>query len=168
MLLVGHEENVRRNPWCCLGLLVPMWSSWGHSRGLSSCTLIKRLFSSSLISATRVVSSENLRLLVFLLAILIPGCDSSSPAFCRMYSAHKLNKQGDNIQSCHTPFPILNQSIVPCLVLTVVSCPAYRFLRRQVRRSGIPISKNFPICDPYKGFSAVNAADVFWSSLLFL
>ena len=26
-----------------------------------------------------------------------------------MYSAYKLNKQGDNIQPWHTPFPILNQ-----------------------------------------------------------
>ena len=30
-------------------------------------------------------------------AILIPACTSSSPAFCMMYSAYKLNKQGDNI-----------------------------------------------------------------------
>ena len=35
---------------------------------------------------------------VFLLAILIPACVSSSPAFLMMYSAYKLNKQGDNIQ----------------------------------------------------------------------
>ena len=34
-----------------------------------------------------------------------------------MYSAYKLNKQGDNIQ----PFPILSQSVVPCPVLTVAS-----------------------------------------------
>ena len=33
-----------------------------------------------------------------------------------------------------------NQSIVPCPVLTVASRLAYRFLRRQVRWSGIPIS----------------------------
>ena len=39
-----------------------------------------------------------LRLLIFLLAILIPACVSSSPAFLMMYSAYKLNKQGDNIQ----------------------------------------------------------------------
>ena len=32
------------------------------------------------------------------LAILIPTCASSSPAFLMMYSAQKLNKQGDNIQ----------------------------------------------------------------------
>ena len=35
---------------------------------------------------------------------------------------------------------IWNQSVVPCLVLTVASWPAYRFLKRQVRWSGIPIS----------------------------
>ena len=39
-----------------------------------------------------------LRLLIFLLAILIPACVTSSPAFLMMYSAYKLNKQGDNIQ----------------------------------------------------------------------
>ena len=43
-------------------------------------TFIKRLFSSSL-SALRVVSSAYLRLLIFLPAILIPACTSSSPAF---------------------------------------------------------------------------------------
>ena len=106
---------------------------------LSSFTFINRLFSSSLY-AIRVVSSAYLRLLIFLLAILIPACASSRPAFCMMYSAYKLNKQGANIQPWHTPFLIWNQSIVPCLVLTVTSCPAYRFLKRQVRWSGIPIS----------------------------
>ena len=60
----------------------------------------------------RVVSSAYLSLLIFLLAILIPACASSSPAFCMMYSAYKLNKQGDNIQPWYTPFLIWNQSIV--------------------------------------------------------
>ena len=60
------------------------------------------------------------------------------------YSAHKLNKQGDNIQPWRTPFLIWNHSIVPRPVLTVASWPAYRFLKRQVRWSGIPILKNFP------------------------
>ena len=57
-----------------------------------------------------------------------------------MYSAYKLNKQGDNTQPWHTPFPICSQSVVPCPVLNVVSWPAYRFLRRQVRWSGTPIA----------------------------
>ena len=107
---------------------------------LSSFTFIKRLFSSSLLSAIRVVSSAYLRSLIFLLAILIPACASSSPAFHMMYSSYKLNKQNDNIQPWCTPFPVWNQSIVPCPVLTLSSWPSYRFLRRQIRWSGIPIS----------------------------
>ena len=107
---------------------------------LSSFTFIKRLFSSSSLSAIRVVSSPYLRLFLFLPAMLIPACASSSPAFLMMYSAYKLNKQGDNIQPWHTPFPVWNQSVVPCPVLTVVSWPAYRFPKKQVRWSDIPIS----------------------------
>ena len=61
---------------------------------LSSFTFIKSLFSSSSLSAIRVVSSAYLRLLIFLLAILIPAYASSSPVFFMMYSAYKLNKQG--------------------------------------------------------------------------
>ena len=64
----------------------------------SPFTLNKRLFSSSSLSAIRVVSSVYLRLLIFLLAILIPACDSSNLAFHMIYSAYKLNKQGDNMQ----------------------------------------------------------------------
>ena len=97
---------------------------------LSSFTFIKRLYSSSSLSAIRVVQSVYLRLLIILPAIWIPACDSSSPAFYMMYSAYKLNKQGDSIQPWHTPLPIWNQSVVPCPVLTVASWPAYRFLKR--------------------------------------
>ena len=107
---------------------------------LSSFTFIKSLFSSSLLSAIRVVSPAYLRLLIFLPAILIPACASSSPAFRMMYSAYKLNEQGDNIQPWCTAFLILNQSVVPCPIITVASWPAYRFLIRQVRWSGILIS----------------------------
>ena len=80
-----------------------------------------------------------------------------------MYSSYKLNKQGDNIQSWCTAFPIWNQSVVPCPFLTVVSWPAYRFLRRQVRCSGIPISKNFPqlvVIHTVKGFGVVSKAEM--------
>ena len=38
-------------------------------------------------------------------------CASSSPAFHVVYSVYKLNKQGDNIHSCCTPFSAWNQSI---------------------------------------------------------
>ena len=102
-------------------ILVFWMLSFKPTFSLSSFTFIKRLFNSSSLSAIRVVSSAYLRLLIFLPAILIPAYASSSPAFLRMYSTYKLNKQGDNIQPWHTPFPIWNQSIVPCPVLTVAS-----------------------------------------------
>ena len=74
-----------------------------------------------------------------------------------------LNKQSDNIQPWYTPLPILNHSIVSCLVLTVASWPAHRFLRRQVRWSGIPVSLRifqFVVIHTVKGFSIVNEAEV--------
>ena len=79
--------------------------SFQQAFSLSSFTFIKGLFSSSSLYAIKVVSSVYLRLLIFFLAVLIPACDSSSPAFGTMYSEYKLNKQGDNIQPWHIPFP---------------------------------------------------------------
>ena len=108
-----------------------IWMLSFKPASLSSFTLIKRLFSSSLLSAIRVPSPAYLRLLIFLPAILILACTSSSPAFHMMYSAYKLNKQGDDIQPWCTPSPIWNHSIVPCLFLTHASWLAFRFLRSQ-------------------------------------
>ena len=121
-------------------ILVFWMLSFKPTFSLSSFTFIKRLFSSSLLYTIRVVSPAFLRLLIFLPAILIPACASSTLAFRLMYSTCQLNKQGDNMQPWCTPFPIWNQSDVPHSVLTVASWPAYRFLRRQLRWSGIPIS----------------------------
>ena len=129
----------------------------------SSFTFIKRLFSSSSFFAKRVVSSAYLRLLIFLLEILIPVCASSSWASLMMYSAYKLSNQGDNIQAWHTPFLIWNQSVVPCWVVAVASRPAYRFLRRQIRWPGIPVSVSFTqfvAIHTVKGFCKVSEADV--------
>ena len=106
---------------------------------LSSFTFLKRLFRSSLLSAVSLVSSAYLRLLIFPLAILIPACASSTPAFLMMYSAYKLNKQGDN--SLDILLSRFETSLLfNVQILTVASWPAYRFLRSQVRWSGIPIS----------------------------
>ena len=55
---------------------------------LPSSTLIKRLFSSSSLSAIRVVSSSYLSLLMSLLPILISACNSSSPAFLMICAQH--------------------------------------------------------------------------------
>ena len=54
----------------------------------SSITFIKRLFSACSLSAIRMVSSAYLRLLIFLPAVLIPGCDSSTSAFWVVYSIY--------------------------------------------------------------------------------
>ena len=123
---------------------------------LSFFIFITRLFSFSSSSAIRLVTSAYLRLLIFLPANVIPACALSSRAFHMMYTAYNLNKQGDNIQPLHTPFLIWNQSVVACSVLNVAFWPAYRFLRRQVRWSGIPISvrfSQFVLIHTVKGFA---------------
>ena len=152
------------------------WCDWMHDLrvfflilnfkpafSLSSFTFVKRLFSSSSLSVIWVVFSVYMRLLIFLSTILIPACASSSLAFHMMYSAYKLNNQGDNIQTWHTPFPIWNQSVVPCPFLTVASSPAYRFLKRQVRWVSNSISLRifqFVLIHTVKGFSMVNKTEV--------
>ena len=88
---------------------------------LSSFTFIKRLFSSSSLSAITVVSSMYLRLLMFLLPIWIPACNSYNPAFLMICSAHQLNKRDDSRQLHCTPFSIVNQSVVPNRALTITS-----------------------------------------------
>ena len=68
-------------------MILVFWQlSFKPAFSLSSFIIIKRLFSSSSLSAIRVVSSAYLRLLIFLLSILIPACASSSPEFHKMYS----------------------------------------------------------------------------------
>ena len=104
-------------------ILVFWMLSFKPTFSLYSFSFIKRLFRSSLLSAIRVVSSVYLRgLLIFLLAILIPACASSSPAFLMIYSAYKLNKQGDNIQPWRTPFPIYERDEVPTKAMVLKPC----------------------------------------------
>jgi len=67
---------------------------------VSSFTFIKRLFSSSSVSAIRMVSSvicisEGIDISP---CNLDSSCASSSLAFYMMYTAYKLNKQDDSIQ----------------------------------------------------------------------
>ena len=59
-------------------ILVFQMLSFKPALSLSSFALLKRLFSSSWLSAIRVLWSAYLRLLVFVPATLIPVCDSSS------------------------------------------------------------------------------------------
>ena len=88
-----------------------------------------------------------------------------------MCSAYRLNKQGDSRQPCHTPFSILNKSVVPYGALTVASWPTYRILRRQVKWSGILLSKSFPqfvMSHTIKDFSTVDETEVFLKFPCFL
>ena len=62
-------------------LVIFLMLSSKPSFSLSSLIFIKRLFSSSSLSAIRVVSSAYLRLLIFLPEMLIPACNSTSLAF---------------------------------------------------------------------------------------
>ena len=127
-------------PWSLCVLFFFLIFNLKPALSLFSFTHIKRLFSSSSLSAIRVVSSIYLRLLMFLPPIQTQACNSFTLAFLMMCSTYSLNKLGDIRQPCHTPLLIFNQSVVPYWVLTVASWPAYRCLRRQVRWSGIPIS----------------------------
>ena len=76
------------------GMIFVFWMlSFNPIFSLSSFTFKKSLLSSSLLSAIRVVSSSYLRLLIFLPAILIPACASSSPAFFMMFPYSSVGKE---------------------------------------------------------------------------
>ena len=81
-----------------------------------------------------------------------------------MYSAYKLNKQGDNTQPWHTPFPILNHSIVPCPVLTIVFLTYVQVSQEAGKVVWYSsLFKNFPqfvVIHTVKGFSVVNETKV--------
>ena len=91
LIYLPWSDGTRCRDLCFLML------SFKPAFSLSTFTFIKKLFSSSLLSAIRVVSSTYLRLLIFLPATLIRAWGSSRLAFCVMFSAYKLKKQGDNI-----------------------------------------------------------------------
>ena len=68
------------------------------------------------------------------------ACNAENPGLIPGSGRSPGEGNGYPLQYSCTPFPIWKQSVVPCPVLTVASWPAYRFLKRQVRWSGIPIS----------------------------
>ena len=92
----------------------------------------QEVFSSSSLSAIRVVSSTHLRLLIFLPEILIPAFDSSSLEFHMIYSAYRLQ-----YTALSHSFP--NFEPVGCSMSSSNCCfLTHRFLRRQIRWSGFP------------------------------
>ena len=73
-------------------MILVFWTlSFKPTFSLSCFTFIKRLFSSSSLYATSLVSSVYLRLLISLLETLILACASSSLASRMMYFVHRLN-----------------------------------------------------------------------------
>ena len=123
------------------------WWDWMPWSLFSECWVLSQLFHcplshssrGSLLSTIRVVSSAYLRLLIFLPVILIPACASSSPAFCLMYSAYKLNKQDDNIQPWHTPNSLNDLKTKLCTVnLWFVSMTIYQLICKDMWLKSFP------------------------------
>ena len=88
----GAQENIVSDCFHCFPIYFP-WNNWPRCHdlsfmnvefSLSSFTFSKRPFSFPLLSVIKVVSSAYLRLLIFLPAILVPGCASSRLAFFTM------------------------------------------------------------------------------------
>ena len=113
------------------------WSSFFE------CWVLSQFFHSSLsplsrdslvplISAIRLVSSTYPRLLIFLLAILISACDSSSPAFHMRYSAYIYIQQLSPflVYSSETSLPLRYRTILslpeipPCLLQSLLPIPS--------------------------------------------
>ena len=67
------------------------------------------------------LGSSSFSILSFCLFLLFMGFSRQEYWSGVPLPSPKLNKQGDNIQPWRTPFPIWNQSVVPCPVLTVAS-----------------------------------------------
>ena len=109
------------------------------------------------------VSSAYLSLLIFLPAILIPACASSSPAFLVMYSTYKLNKQGDNIHPWCTPFPLepvcysMSSSNCCFLTCTQISQEAGQVVWYSHLFQNFP---QFIVIHTVKGFGIVNKAEI--------
>ena len=99
----------------------------------------------------------------FFLAILIPACASSSPAFLMIYSAYKLNKQGDNIQ----PDVLLSWFGTSLCSMSSSNCCFLSCLQASQKVGNVVwyshFIKNIPpfvVIHIVKGFSRVNEAEV--------
>ena len=81
-----------------------------------------------------------------------------------MYSAYKLNKQGDNIQPWCPPFPIWSQSVFPCLVLNVASWSGIQISQEEGRvvwhSHLLKNFQQFVVIHTVKDFSIVNEGEV--------
>ena len=114
-------------------------------------------------SAIRVVSPTYLRLLIFLLAILIPAGASSTLAFYVMYSAYRLNKHGDYIALIYS-FPNLGSV---CFSMSDSNCCFLTCIQISQEAGKVVwyshLFQNFPqfvVTHTVKGHGIVNKAEV--------
>ena len=130
----------------CVRLFVTSWTA-AHQASLSitnSQSLLKLMWCHATVSSSVVPSSSCLQ------PFPLSGSFPMSQFFMRWtkywsfsFSISPCNEHSGLISfrmDWLDPFPIWNQSVVPCPVLTVASWPVYRFLKRHVTWSGIPIS----------------------------
>ena len=145
---------LKNKVWHCFHCL-PIYFPWSDGTrchaSFSECWALSQLFHSPFSLSSRgflvplhfirVVASAYLRLLIFLPAILIPVCASSSPEFLMMYCARKLNKQGDNIQPWRTPFSSSNCCFLTCIQVSQEAGQVVWYSH---------LFQNFPVCcDPH-------------------
>ena len=106
---VHSDFGAQENEICHCFYFFPFYLPWSDGTRCHDLNDLNVEFQASFILSKRLFSSSSLsaylRLLVFLLVVLIPACDTSSLTFHTMYSTYKLNKQGDNIQPWSTLFP---------------------------------------------------------------
>ena len=150
-------------------LLQSIFLTQGLNLGLSHCRqmlchlshhgspLIKRFFSSFLLSAIRVISSAYLRLLIFLPGILIPAYNSFSLAFVTMCSAYKLNRRVTINSLVYSFFNLQGSN---CCFLSIIQVS--QETGKMIWYSHL--SKNFPqfvMIHTVKGFSIVDETEIY-------
>ena len=101
----------------------PFYLPWSDGTRCHDLSFLKVKFQASFFTPLSLSSRGSLVPLHFLpwewYHLHIWGCwwfinlhDSSNPSFCTVYSAQKLNIQGDNIRVCHTLFPIWTSQLL--------------------------------------------------------
>ena len=130
---------------------------------LSSFNLIKKFFTSSSLSAIRMVSFVYLKLLLFLLGIWIPACASSRPAFLIIHSAYKLISRVtiysldvllSNLQSVCCSMSSSNYCFFTCIQISQEAGQVAWYSH---------LFQNFPqfiVIHTVKGFGIVNKAEI--------
>ena len=133
-------------------ILVFSMLSFKPAFSLSCFTFNRRLFSFSLLSAIKVVSSAYLRLLIFLPAVLTPACTSTSLALHMMHSAYK--HSFPNSEPVPTSMSVSNCCFLSCIQVSQETGKMVWYSH---------LLKNFPqfvVIHTVKGFGIVNKTEV--------